>query len=124
MLARPLYANPSPSPKIRAAKNMLCPEWAMTPNQKLRKYRLGRAKRSWIPETTRKSVVHFTCGEKPWLPGCDYEERKFFFEYLDRTEWAGWRVPLLKEVLGRLTRLFHDAKYTLGRLYLRMKVST
>ena len=87
-------------------------------------YRLGRAKRSWIPETTRKSVVHFTCGEKPWLPGCDYEERKFFFEYLDRTEWAGWRVPLLKEVLGRLTRLFHDAKYTLGRLYLRMKVST
>ncbi|MGZ3606737.1 MAG: glycosyltransferase family 8 protein [Syntrophales bacterium] len=81
-----------------------------------RGYRLGRAKMSWVPETTKQSIVHFATGEKPWLPGCDYEERKYFFEYLDQTEWAGWRVPVLKELFGRLSRTLQDTRDALGRL--------
>jgi lipopolysaccharide biosynthesis glycosyltransferase len=88
-----------------------------------RGYRLGREKKSWLPETTRKSIIHFTTGEKPWLPGCDYEEGKYFFKYLDRTEWAGWRVPVFKEFFGRLLRAIHDARDTLGRVRRGMKVS-
>jgi lipopolysaccharide biosynthesis glycosyltransferase len=75
-----------------------------------RNYRLGKCKMPWVPESDRKSIVHFTTAEKPWLPGCDYEERKYFFEYLDRTEWAGWRVPRQKEVSTRLIRALRDAK--------------
>lgn len=83
--------------------------------------RIGTHKREWVPETTRKSIVHFITAEKPWLPGCDYEERKYFFEYLDRTEWAGWRVPWYKEVYGRGVRPFWDARNALGRVRRKLR---
>lgn len=79
-----------------------------------RNYRLGRAKMVWVPEATRKSIVHFITGEKPWLPGCDYDEKKYFFEYLDRTEWAGLRVPWWREIYGRSKRALGDARNALG----------
>jgi len=63
-----------------------------------RYYRVDKGLMPWVPETKRKSIVHFTTNEKPWLAGCDYEERKYFFQYLDRTPWAGWRVPYLWEM--------------------------
>ena len=75
-----------------------------------RPYRLGKLEMPWVPESDRKSIVHFTTAEKPWLPGCDYEERKHFFEYLDLTEWAGWRVPRQKEVSTRLIRALRNVK--------------
>lgn len=78
--------------------------------------RIGTHKMAWVPERTTKSIVHFITGEKPWLPGCDYEERKYYFEYLDRTEWAGWRVPVWREVYGRAIRRFADARNSAGRL--------
>jgi lipopolysaccharide biosynthesis glycosyltransferase len=81
-----------------------------------RHYRLGRAKRLWVPTTTRKSIVHFTTAEKPWLPGCDYEEKRYFFEYLERTEWSGWRVSLLQEMSGRALRALREARSAVGRL--------
>ncbi len=36
-------------------------------------------------------IVHYTTGEKPWLPGCRHPLRHAFFQVLDRTAWAGWR---------------------------------
>ena len=36
-------------------------------------------------------IVHYTTGEKPWLPGCRHPLRNAFFQVLDRTVWAGWR---------------------------------
>ena len=78
--------------------------------------RIGTHKMAWVPERSRKSIIHFITSEKPWLPGCDYEEKKYFFEYLDRTEWAGWRVPWYREVYFRALRPFSDARNTLGRL--------
>jgi lipopolysaccharide biosynthesis glycosyltransferase len=80
----------------------------------------GRAKLVWAPDTTRKSIVHFVTAEKPWLPGCDYDERKYFFEYLDRTDWAGLRVSWWREFLGRSERELRDAKYALGMLRRRV----
>jgi len=78
--------------------------------------RIGTHKMAWVPERTRKSIIHFITGEKPWLPGCDYEEKEYFFRYLDRTEWAGWRVPWYREVYSRSLRPFSDARNALGRL--------
>lgn len=36
-------------------------------------------------------IIHFTTGDKPWLATCIHPLRKRFFEYMDRTAWAGWR---------------------------------
>lgn len=80
-----------------------------------RNYRLGMRKMPWIPESGMRSIVHFTTAEKPWLPGCDYAERKYFFEYLDHTEWAEWRVPYLKEVSARIKWALLDARAAVGR---------
>jgi lipopolysaccharide biosynthesis glycosyltransferase len=74
-----------------------------------RDYRTGRQKIRWSPETARKSIIHFTSGEKPWLPACGYGEKERFNFYLDRTFWAGLRVPWRKEIAGR-------AKLALGDL--------
>jgi lipopolysaccharide biosynthesis glycosyltransferase len=88
-----------------------------------RKYRLGKATWNWKPATTRKSIIHFACSEKPWLPGCDYEEKRYFFEYLDQTEWAGWRVPFLKEISGRSARTFQETRDALGKLRRRIFIT-
>lgn len=64
----------------------------------------------WVPESDSQSLVHFVTSEKPWLPACEYEERKYFFDYLDRTEWAGWRVPHWKEIYVRLKRAVRNVQ--------------
>lgn len=76
--------------------------------------RRGTHSMNWVPPTTRKSIVHFTTAEKPWLPGCDYEEKRCFFEHLNRTAWAGWRVPLVREATFRAVRAMQDARDTIG----------
>lgn len=73
-----------------------------------REYRLHRATPTWDPQTKRREIVHFTTSEKPWLPGCDYEERALFFEALDKTAWAGWRVPVRQELMSRAKRAFRE----------------
>jgi lipopolysaccharide biosynthesis glycosyltransferase len=81
-----------------------------------RGYRIGTHRPTWTPPTSNKSIIHFITAEKPWLPGCDYEERRFFYEYLDRTAWAGWRVSALQELAGRTRRTIGDGRNALGRL--------
>ena len=85
-----------------------------------RNYRNGRVAPPWVPDRTRQSLVHFTTSEKPWLPGCDYEEKKYFFEHLDRTEWAGWRVGFVEEVAGRAGRAVEDVRSAVGLWRRRM----
>jgi len=89
-----------------------------------RSIRLGKREMVWTPEGDGKSIIHFTTAEKPWLPGCDYDERKYFFEYLDRTEWGGWRVPWLDEVYARSLRTVADARDALGSLRHSLKSKT
>lgn len=83
-------------------------------------YRIGTHKMGWTPPETRKSIIHFHSNEKPWLPACDYPEKRWFFEYLDRTAWAGWRVPWVREVYGRAARPIGDARNALGRMRRRI----
>jgi lipopolysaccharide biosynthesis glycosyltransferase len=85
-----------------------------------RNYRLGRIKPSWVPEASQKSIVHFTTGEKPWLPGCDYDERKYFFQYLDQTEWAGLRVSWRRELFKRSRIALSDARAAIRMLRQRL----
>jgi lipopolysaccharide biosynthesis glycosyltransferase len=79
-----------------------------------RMHRLGKKAMPWKPDETTKSIVHFTTDEKPWLPGCDIPERRHFFEYLDRTAWAGWRVPLTAEIAGRAGRAVRELRDAVG----------
>lgn len=79
-----------------------------------RRFRQGKAIPNWTPDYSRRSIVHFATSEKPWLPGCDYDEKRLFFEYLDRTEWRGWRVPAWKDGLARARRATGDLRDSLG----------
>jgi lipopolysaccharide biosynthesis glycosyltransferase len=79
-------------------------------------YRLGRGKAVWVPEASDQSLVHFTTGEKPWRPGCGYKEKDLFFEYLDRTEWKGWRIPRYLEARERIKAAVGDGRNTFGRV--------
>lgn len=83
--------------------------------------RLGTHKMAWVPERARKSIVHFITAEKPWLPGCDYDEKEYFFKYVDRTEWSGWRVPWRREIWFRSLRPLTDARNAAGRLRRRLE---
>lgn len=79
-----------------------------------RLFRNGKRKMEWVPDEGPKSIIHFTTPEKPWLPACDVEEKQYFFWYLDRTEWASWRVSFFKEIYARFWRSIEDARRTAG----------
>lgn len=79
-----------------------------------RLHRSGKKKMEWVPDESTKSIIHFTTAEKPWLPACDVEEKQYFFWYLDRTEWAGWRVSFFKEIYARFWRIIEDARTAAG----------
>lgn len=71
--------------------------WQITPRP-FRKHQGNVAK----DQQSEKTIIHFITAEKPWLPGCTCEERKYFFAYVDKTEWVGWRVHFLREVYTRI----------------------
>ncbi len=66
-------------------------------------------------------IVHFTTRYKPWRPLCRNPYRAKFFEYVDRTDWAGWRPPRLKEmwalVMDSERRLRHGRKWLQNRAW-------
>lgn len=51
-----------------------------------------------VVDTIKKNaaVVHYASSEKPWHYYATHPGKKFFFEYIDHTVWAGWRpsIPL------------------------------
>jgi lipopolysaccharide biosynthesis glycosyltransferase len=65
-------------------------------------------------------IVHFTTRYKPWMASCRHPLRKQFFEYLDRTAWAGWRPARLKVLFERIRSqertLRRGRKWLQGRL--------
>ena len=79
-----------------------------------RMVRLGRRSMPWTPNEATKNIIHYTSAEKPWLPGCDIKEKQEFFEYLDRTDWAGWRVPLGYEITARSLRVLDNLRALIG----------
>lgn len=41
----------------------------------------------WQPDLSKKSIVHFTSIEKPWLPNCQLEEKAHYEKYLNIIGW-------------------------------------
>lgn len=78
-----------------------------------RDYRVGKQKVRWEPSDQTKSIIHFTTGEKPWQAGCEYPEKARFEFYLDRTVWAGQRVPWQREAISRAKLALGDIRAVL-----------
>jgi lipopolysaccharide biosynthesis glycosyltransferase len=76
----------------------------------------SRSQRKGADGVQQKSIIHFTTAAKPWLPGCRYEEREVFFEYLDQTEWAGWRIPVSSELRATCLAGIRGAAQLMRRL--------
>jgi lipopolysaccharide biosynthesis glycosyltransferase len=65
-----------------------------------------------VPRGKRRSngspkVVHFAGGLKPWRHKGRDKMRSLYFDYLDRTAFAGWRPP--RSVTGSLVSLYEES---------------
>ena len=65
-------------------------------------------------------IIHFAWKPKPWHYDGSHPARDIFFNYLDMTEWSGWRPknPFKKTFLGRnlkRIRTILRRAYTVGR---------
>ncbi|OKH55975.1 glycosyl transferase [Calothrix sp. HK-06] len=43
-------------------------------------------------------IVHFSSSAKPWKLGCKHPNRMLFFQYIDLTAWAGWRITFIRKI--------------------------
>jgi lipopolysaccharide biosynthesis glycosyltransferase len=46
-----------------------------------------------FPTAEQDRIIHFLGGRKPWKPNCRHPATELYFEYIDRTEWRGFRPP-------------------------------
>jgi len=64
-------------------------------------------------------IVHYTTRFKPWRPLCPHPLAGLYFEYLDRTAWAGWRPGRMEVMWAQLMttekRLRHGRKWLTSR---------
>lgn len=60
-----------------------------------KKTRIRESKLNEMLHAAKKpSIVHYTGGKKPWHSRCLNPYRHLFFQYLDQTQWKGWRPEL------------------------------
>jgi lipopolysaccharide biosynthesis glycosyltransferase len=54
-------------------------------------------------------IIHYTATPKPWLAGlrdeCKHPRKDLFFQYLDMTDWSGWRDTFLRRIGRKIRRL-------------------
>jgi Glycosyl transferase family 8 len=62
-------------------------------------------------------IVHFTTTHKLWRAACRHPLRERFLDCLQRTDWAGWRVPRLEIVSEALKN--HKRRFYRGGRWLR-----
>lgn len=77
-------------------------------NQQIIPRSLRRGSGVALPNLIEGGILHFITSEKPWIAGCDYVERRRFYNYLDMTEWRGWRVQSRQELYVRSKRALGD----------------
>jgi lipopolysaccharide biosynthesis glycosyltransferase len=62
-------------------------------------------------------IVHFTSAHKPWRASCRHPLRQDFIDCLQRTDWAGWRLPRL-EILAESLKT-QERRIRRGRRWLQ-----
>ncbi|MGD9723648.1 MAG: glycosyltransferase family 8 protein [Pirellulales bacterium] len=65
-------------------------------------------------------IVHFTTRHKPWRASCRHPLRKEFFDVVDRTDWAGWRLPRWRVMLDLVRS--QERNLRRGRKWLERRV--
>lgn len=50
------------------------------------------------------AIIHYSERAKPWSPGSPHPWSDIWFQYLDRTSWAGWRPPARELFRTRVER--------------------
>ncbi|MGI8504904.1 MAG: glycosyltransferase family 8 protein [Hassallia sp.] len=89
----------------------LHPKW----NQMPRIYEYSSWKDSPFPELVynellhQPHIIHFTCTPKPWYAGlrseCTHPKKDLFFQYLDVTDWSGWRDTIWRRIARKFMKL-------------------
>jgi lipopolysaccharide biosynthesis glycosyltransferase len=49
-------------------------------------------------------IIHFTTLPKPWMNNCIHPQKDLFYQYLDRTAWAGWRNTIWRRLGRKITK--------------------
>jgi lipopolysaccharide biosynthesis glycosyltransferase len=73
---------------------------------------------SYLQQRDDPYIIHFTTRHKPWRPSCKHPLRSLFFECVERTEWAGYRLPrlgLFLEALKVQERRFRHGRRWIGK---------
>lgn len=84
----------------------LDPRWNQTPFI----YRFSSWKESPFSEKAfnelkyKPYIVHFVSQAKPWNSRENHSFNHFFFNYLDMTDWSGWRFTIWRRLWRRLGR--------------------
>jgi lipopolysaccharide biosynthesis glycosyltransferase len=54
-------------------------------------------------------VIHFTNSPKPWYAGfraeCQHPQKHLFFQYLDMTDWSGWRDTIWRRLWRKFMKV-------------------
>jgi lipopolysaccharide biosynthesis glycosyltransferase len=51
-------------------------------------------------------IVHFASNAKPWNSFEKHPRRDLFFDYLDMTDWSGWRLNFRRRLQRKIMRTF------------------
>jgi lipopolysaccharide biosynthesis glycosyltransferase len=51
-------------------------------------------------------IVHFASNAKPWNSFEKHPHRDLFFDYLDMTDWSGWRLNFRRRLQRKVVRTF------------------
>lgn len=63
-------------------------------------------------------VIHFSGPIKPWVEGCNHPMRQLFFDYQNRTQWAGTPIASLK----RKTNILKNIRVLIRNFILRIPI--
>jgi lipopolysaccharide biosynthesis glycosyltransferase len=83
------------------------PTWQQSPYDQL----------SYERQRNDPFIVHFTTRHKPWRASCRHPLRQKFFDCMERTDWAGWRLPRLGLFLEAIKN--QERRFRHGRRWLR-----
>lgn len=60
-------------------------------------------------------IVHFSSCAKPWKLGCEHPDRSLFFQYIDLTAWAGFRLTFIRKVWIKIKDVIEEQSILLAK---------